>query len=93
MRISATELQSVIQVYKTGGLARWRGGASVIDAAEISYDGAALLAIRKAYDRLPDVREERVRELRRRVREGKYYIPTEQIVEKILGRLTADTLL
>ncbi|TAM90415.1 flagellar biosynthesis anti-sigma factor FlgM [bacterium] len=63
-----------------------------MDAAEISLDGAALLAIRKAYDRLPDVREERVRELRRRVSEGKYYIPTEEIVEKILGRLTVDSM-
>lgn len=92
MRISATELQSVIAVYKTGGLARSRGGAAVMDAAEISLDGAALLAIRKAYDRLPDVREDRVRELRRRVSEGKYYIPTEEIVEKILGRLTIDSM-
>ncbi|TAM76055.1 flagellar biosynthesis anti-sigma factor FlgM [bacterium] len=92
MRISATELQSVIAVYKTGGLPRSQGGATVMDAAEISLDGAALLAIRKAYDRLPDVREDRVRELRRRVSEGKYYIPTEEIVEKILGRLTVDSM-
>ncbi|TAM59506.1 hypothetical protein EPN52_07855 [bacterium] len=72
---------------------RSRGGAVVADAAEISLDGAALLAIRRAYDRLPDVRDERVRELRRRVSEGKYYIPTEEIVEKILGRLTVDSMI
>ncbi|HVA38758.1 MAG TPA: flagellar biosynthesis anti-sigma factor FlgM [Candidatus Dormibacteraeota bacterium] len=92
MKISATELQSVIAVYRAGGLARSGGSAAVLDAAEISYSGAALSAIRLAYDRLPDVREERVRDLRRRVREGKYYVPTEEIVEKILGRLTVDSL-
>lgn len=93
MKISATELQSVIAVYKTSGSARAQAGTSTSDAAEISFDGAALLAIRRAYDRLPDVREERVRELRRRVREGRYYIPTQEIVEKILGRLTVDAMI
>ncbi|MDE2573667.1 MAG: flagellar biosynthesis anti-sigma factor FlgM [bacterium] len=93
MRISATELQSVIAVYRTSGLGNVRGGAVVMDAAEISFDGAALMAIRKAYDRLPDVREDRVRELRRRVREGKYFVPTDEIVEKILGRLAVDSMI
>ena len=92
MRISQTEIDSVIAVYRTRAVAATRGGAATLDAVDISTDALVMGKVRSAYERLPDVREERVRELRRRIHEGKYYVPTDLIVEKILGRLATDNI-
>ncbi len=40
----------------------------------------------------PMYREALVNELARRVSEGKYYVPSEQIVEKLLGRLVLEAM-
>jgi anti-sigma28 factor (negative regulator of flagellin synthesis) len=40
----------------------------------------------------PMYRESLVRDLQRRIAEGKYYVPAEQIVEKLLGRLVLEAL-
>lgn len=91
MRISQTEIDSVINVYRTRAVAATRG-ASEADAFSISKDALLMSKVRASYERLPDVREDRVRELRRRIAEGKYYVPTDMIVEKILGRLFSETV-
>jgi len=94
MRISQTEIDSVIAVYRTRAVAATRGasGLDPSDAVDISRDALLMGKVRSAYERLPDVREERVRELRRRIQEGKYYVPTDMLVEKLLGRLTSDVI-
>jgi anti-sigma28 factor (negative regulator of flagellin synthesis) len=40
----------------------------------------------------PMYREALVNELARRVSEGKYFVPAEQIVEKLLGRLVLEAM-
>ena len=89
MRISQMEIDSVINVYRTRAAAATRGTAGT-DAFSISKDALLMSKVRASYERLPDVREDRVRELRRRIADGKYYVPTDLIVEKILGRLISE---
>ncbi|GAC1393932.1 MAG: hypothetical protein NVSMB31_13790 [Vulcanimicrobiaceae bacterium] len=45
---------------------------------------------RAVYDRLPPLRDMLVHDLRGRIVAGRYFVPTEQIVEKLLGRLGID---
>ena len=40
----------------------------------------------------PLYRDALVNDLRRRIAEGKYYVPSEQIVERLLGRLVLEAL-
>jgi anti-sigma28 factor (negative regulator of flagellin synthesis) len=37
-------------------------------------------------------REALVKDLQQRIAQGKYYVPSEQIVEKLLGRLVLEAL-
>ena len=92
MRISQAEIDSVISVYRTRAVAATRGAVDASDAFSISKDALLMSRVRASYERLPDVREDRVRELRRRISEGKYYVPTDLIVEKILGRLVSEAV-
>ena len=92
MRISQAEIDSVISVYRTRAVAATRGTVDASDAFSISKDALLMSKVRASYERLPDVREDRVRELRRRISEGRYYVPTDLIVEKILGRLLSESV-
>jgi anti-sigma28 factor (negative regulator of flagellin synthesis) len=40
----------------------------------------------------PMYREALVKDLQQRIAQGKYYVPSEQIVEKLLGRLVLEAL-
>jgi anti-sigma28 factor (negative regulator of flagellin synthesis) len=40
----------------------------------------------------PMYREALVNDLQRRIAEGKYYVPSEAIVEKLLGRLVLESV-
>ncbi|WP_287153753.1 flagellar biosynthesis anti-sigma factor FlgM [Candidatus Solincola tengchongensis] len=41
---------------------------------------------------LPEVRSEKVRVLRKAIREARYRVPSEEVAGKLLGRIIADSL-
>ena len=47
---------------------------------------------KKAIEELPDVREERVRELKDQIEQGTYYVSGEKIAEKMSGGLSFDII-
>jgi anti-sigma28 factor (negative regulator of flagellin synthesis) len=95
MIISRAEIESIISAYRTSAAKRKARIAAAsapvptIDLIEVT-EPLNLAELREAFVSQPYYRETVVRELRRRIAEGRYYVPTEQIVEKILGRLIAD---
>ena len=52
----------------------------------------AISLARSAYDTLPQLRVTLVVHLRGRIIAGRYFVPAELIVEKILGRLLIDRI-
>ncbi|MGQ9475195.1 MAG: flagellar biosynthesis anti-sigma factor FlgM [Actinomycetota bacterium] len=42
--------------------------------------------------RLPEVRGEKVEVLRKAIQESRYYVPSEAVAQKLLGRIIADRL-
>jgi anti-sigma28 factor (negative regulator of flagellin synthesis) len=95
MIISRAEIESIISAYRTAEVKRKKRvtGSSVIsqsDVLELSGETLSVADLREAFVAQPYYREAAVADLRRRIAEGKYYVPTDQIVEKILGRLIAD---
>jgi len=60
------------------------------DRAELSEEALFYQEARKAVQEAPDVREERVREIKEALVKGTYAVPAETVAEKMLGRLLVD---
>ena len=56
------------------------------DKIEISEKARDFQVALNAYQNLPDIRESKVKELSKQIREGKYSPTAEQIAEKMLNR-------
>jgi len=89
MIISRTEVTSAIS---SSQLARKRTPSAPADSY-VAGDGLSLATFAADVAQSPFFREELVNELGRRISQGKYFVPSEQIVEKILGRLFAEAAL
>ncbi len=93
MIISRAEIASAISAYRP--VKRKSPVASVSYDATDSFersDAAQALAEEFAAASEPFYRPDLVERLRRQVSEGRYFVPADQIVEKMLGRLIVQRL-
>jgi anti-sigma28 factor (negative regulator of flagellin synthesis) len=92
MMISRAEIASAISAYKT---VKRKSAVSTVafDTAD-RYDGSdvavSLTGFVQSVIAEPLYRPELVADLQRRIAEGRYYVSTEDIVDKMLGRLFLD---
>jgi anti-sigma28 factor (negative regulator of flagellin synthesis) len=91
MIISRAEIKSAISAYRT---VKRKSAVSTVafDTAD-RYDGSDAGVSLNAFVQSasePFYRPELVADLERRIAEGRYYVPTEDIVDKLLGRLILD---
>lgn len=89
MIISRAEIASAVSAYRT---VRRKSTATVAsaetaDTFDPSDEAASLSDLFAAAAGEPFYRPDLVERLRRQVSEGRYYVSTEQIVERLLGRL------
>jgi anti-sigma28 factor (negative regulator of flagellin synthesis) len=96
MIVSRAEIESAVSAYRIARKRKTQAAQSVsfdtADAYVTSPEASALSDLAAAVIAEPLYREALVNDLRRRVAEGKYYVPAEQIVEKLLGRLVLEAL-
>jgi anti-sigma28 factor (negative regulator of flagellin synthesis) len=96
MFISRAEIESAVSAYRVARKRKAQHAESVAfdtaDAYVSSTEGATFAELAASVTEEPLYREALVNDLRRRVAEGKYYVPAEQIVEKLLGRLVLEAL-
>jgi len=95
MHINRTENDSVAGIYRASRRRRVdptdpSAPLESVEAFVASPEGMASAELASAVLADPLYREALVNELARRVAEGKYFVPSEQIVEKLLGRLVAE---
>ena len=93
MIISGAEIASAISAYRP--VKRKSPVASMtLDAADSfeRSDAASALAEDLAAASEPFYRPDLVERLRKQVSEGRYFVPADQIVEKLLGRLIVERL-
>jgi anti-sigma28 factor (negative regulator of flagellin synthesis) len=100
MIISRAEIESAVSAYRTSR--KKKAGA----AQSVSFDTAAPLDVEyvssseatsfaemaASVTAEPMYRDALVKDLQQRISQGKYYVPSEQIVEKLLGRLVLEAL-
>lgn len=96
MIISRTQVDRVLRAYLEGVpelRARSdaaRGPAVPEDRVQISVDARRVSEYVELVRRLPDVRQERVAELRQAIRSGGYRVDPDAVAAKMLERLLAD---
>jgi len=92
MIISRAEIASAVSAYKS--VKRKSSAAAVAhdaaDSFERSEAAASLSGLLTGATAQPFYRPDLVDDLRRQISEGQYFVPTEQIVEKLLGRLIVE---
>ena len=93
MIFSRAEIRSAISAYTAGR--RKSGDASVqfdtADSLDRSEASAALVGIAHATSTEPFYRSDLVAALGRRISEGRYFIPADEIVDALLGRLLVES--
>jgi anti-sigma28 factor (negative regulator of flagellin synthesis) len=89
MIISRAEIASAVSAYKT--VKRKSPVASVAtDSFERSEAAASLASVLTSASSEPFYRNDLVEHLRRQISENRYFVPSEEIVEKLLGRLIVE---
>jgi anti-sigma28 factor (negative regulator of flagellin synthesis) len=89
MKISSQQVRAALAAYVTGR-AKHAAAKTVGRPAGESPQSVSGLEHRLA--NLPDERDTIVHELRRKIRRGRYFVSSRDIVNALLGRLTADLL-
>jgi anti-sigma28 factor (negative regulator of flagellin synthesis) len=98
MIISRAEIESAVSAYRTTRKKRAQAAQTVsfdtndADAFVSSAEASTLAVLAASVAEEPLYRDALVRDLQRRIAEGKYYVPSEHIVEKLLGRLMLEAL-
>jgi negative regulator of flagellin synthesis FlgM len=93
MRIAESHLQDVLsralqasgQIRQTGAAGPGRGAEAEADSLELSPGARRAAEIVEWLKTLPQVRQERVAELSRRIASGEYRVPADEIVDMLLG--------
>jgi anti-sigma28 factor (negative regulator of flagellin synthesis) len=97
MNISRAEIESAVSAYRTSRKRKTQAAQSVsYDTDPVEYvsstEAVSFAEMAASVTAEPMYREALVKDLQRRISEGKYYVPAEQIVEKLLGRLVLEAL-
>ncbi len=97
MLISTNQIQNVLKVYnqqnKVKRAAQTEKPASMgKDEMVLSMESKMVQAVKQHLETVPDIRQEKVDELRTAVKTGTYHVDGKQIAEKMLGRTIVDRL-
>jgi len=98
MIISGKQIQDVLKVYteqnKTAKSAKApkTGPVQQKDEVVLSSKAQEFSQIYQAIKAMPEVREERVKELADKINAGNYRVDAKDVAEKMIGRIMADRL-
>ena len=96
--ISRTQVNQVLKVYRTRSVSRTvgKGQENVPEAAKddirLSFDKKDLERVRELVQKLPDIRNDKVEPIARKVELGTYSVDPREVAEKMLSRLFADRI-
>jgi negative regulator of flagellin synthesis FlgM len=97
MIISSSQIQNIMKVYgdnKSVKTAKTQGGSGVSknDEVILSSQAQEFGQIYQALKSMPDVRDDKVKDISGRIAEGNYSVEAKDVAEKMLGRILADNL-
>ena len=101
MIITRAEIESAVAVYRARLRVIQRTSAAQASEVEVvtasdsfspSDEAAMLTALREQVIAQPYYRQRLVNELKKRIEEGSYWVPAEEIVERMLRRLVVENI-
>lgn len=98
MIISGKQIQSIMKIYAEQNTSvkssKTQNGKPLQKKDEVilSTQAQEFGQIYQAIKAMPEVREEKVRELSERIERGDYSVDAKEVAEKMLGRIVADRL-
>jgi anti-sigma28 factor (negative regulator of flagellin synthesis) len=96
MIISRAEIESVVSAKRAQAKKKRLRVDSIaydtIDSYEATRETSGLAGMAAEVTSNPFYRTSLVADLERRISEGRYYVPADQIVEKLIGRLAAEAI-
>lgn len=88
MRIDAyNAISQIYQTNKVSGTKRTDGVTSFSDRLEFSQTAKSYQTAKAAVNNAPDVRQDKVAEIKAKISAGKYNISSEAVAEKILSNM------
>ena len=95
MRISGAEFERIVEIAQASKTQRADvpeppKATPKIDRADFSAQAEEIADVKRLLDEMPDVREDRVKELSAKIASGAYKVSNEEIAEMMLRRNTAD---
>ena len=64
----------------------------LIEKVDLSTKAKDIQQIKKIIDAIPDIREDKVQELKRQIESGKYTVDADQLAEKMAGESLIDII-
>lgn len=98
MIISSNQINHFLKIYgqqmkvNAPGRKEAPAGTGKADELVLSEQGKAIQLAAQKVRETPDIREDRVRELKEAIEKGAYSVSSEEIAEKLLGRRLVDEL-
>ncbi|NLK73798.1 MAG: flagellar biosynthesis anti-sigma factor FlgM [Clostridiales bacterium] len=92
MRIDA--LNKVSQLYKASSTQNTTKvkASSYSDKVEISSEGKAYHNVKQVLNQVPDIRADKVNELKQKIQSGTYNISAEEVADKMISRYFNQTI-
>jgi len=88
MKISSHQVRAALQAYVAGKSVR----AADANGRSVDSRRSGVEGLENRLRSMPDERDTVVHELRRKIRRGRYFVSSRDIVDALLGRLAADLL-
>ncbi|MBN2515999.1 MAG: flagellar biosynthesis anti-sigma factor FlgM [Deltaproteobacteria bacterium] len=91
-------ISEIIQQYQANGQVNpesdKQAGINTVQEEKVSLSakGRDIQQARKAINNLPDVRTEKVEDLRNQIEQGTYHVNSEEIAEKMIGESLIDVI-
>ena len=89
MKISSQQVRAALAAYVSG---RAKHAAVKASGRSVEAEQDRVPGLEGQLANLPDERDTIVHELRRKIRRGRYFVSSRDIVNALLGRLAADLL-
>lgn len=97
MIISTSQIQNIMKIYaenkpaKSGKL-QGSSPAGKKDEVILSSQAQEIGQIYQALKAMPEVREDKIKEISDRIAQGNYSVEAKDVAEKMIGRIMADNL-
>lgn len=95
MKISSNQIHQITRVYLQDRAAKVNTPRPALgeDSVSLSVQGKEAQAIRQKLAETPDVRDDKVDELKAAIRSGNYRVTGKDVADRILSRVLADVLI